>query len=278
MPNFSDILVPVDFSELSAEVLRFGLIMAEPDGATVHLMHDIEFPADTITGATIIKERMDEAYAESEREISDLERIPKAAGATIRSVILRSTDPKRSILAYADENDVDLIVLGTHGRTKAVEKLIGSTAERVLRRSPAPSIVVPPGRSRDRIDRILVPVDFSEHSARAVDRAAELARAHRARLFLLHAESDAPAEDVKARLRRLSVESAGDVDGATLVATSEPVDEAVTNTAQEHNADLILMVTHGRTGLRRAVTSNVAESVIHRAPCPVMTYRTALVE
>lgn len=278
MPTFSDILVPVDFSDQSDEVLRFGLIMAEPDGATLHLMHDIELPSDTITGATIIKERMDDAYAESERKIKYLEQIPEATGATIRSAVLRSTDPKRSILTYADENDVDLIVLGTHGQTNAVEKMIGSTAERVLRRSPAPSIVVAPGSSRDRLDSILVPVDFSEHSAHAVDHAAGLARAHRARLILLHAESDDPAEDIEAQLRRLYAESGDDVVEASFIAASEDVDEAVSNTAREHRADLILMVTHGRTGLRRAVTPNVAESVIRRAPCPVMTYRTALEE
>lgn len=277
MPVFSDILVPVDFSEASADAFRSGLVMARPNGATVHLMHDIEIPTETITGATTVKERMDEAYDESERKMDELKRIPEAQDATIRTVIQRSTEPKRSILAYADENDVDLVVMATHGRTKAAEKVLGSTAERVLRRSPSPTVVVPPGHGRDRIERILVPVDFSDVSARAADHAIEIAGAHGAQITLLHAESEDPSEAVKDRLRNLFAEHGGD-DDATFVASTEGIAEAVTKAAVEQRADLILMVTHGRTGLRRVVTSNVAESVIHRAPCPVMTYRTALEE
>lgn len=276
MPSFSHILVPVDFSEPSEQAFKFALLMARPYRSTVHVMHDIELPTETITGATIIREEMNAATDESNRQIDELEGIPAAADVDVKRTVLKSTDPKRSILTYADENDIDLIVLGTHGRTDPVEDLIGSTAERVLRRSSCPTVTVRAVRPIENIDHVLVPVDFSEYSPRAVEHAAEVAAAHDARITILHAADDDSQMEAEERLRELSDGAELDDDTADQVVSVGAVDTTIVKVAKDRKADLIVMITHGRTGLRRALTSSVAESVVRKAPCPVMTYRTAL--
>lgn len=250
--------------------------MARPRGATVHLMHNIEVPTETITGATIIREEMDEAAEESHRRMDELERLPDAADANVNRVLLKSTDPKRSILTYADENDIDLIVLGTHGRTDALEEIIGSTAERVLRRSSCPTVTVRATGTARPIEHILVPVDFSEYSPRAVGHATEVAADHNARVTIMHAADDASQSEDEERLRELGAE----LDGQTpdYIVAVGAVDDSILRIAEEQNADLIVMITHGHKGLRRALTSSVAESVVRKSPCPVMTYRRALEE
>ncbi len=275
MPKFSNVLIPVDFSDVSDDVFGFGMLLAQRHDAALHLMHDIEIPTETITGATIVKDEMKQAHADSERRLSELERLADGKSVTLTRDILHSTDPKRSILTFAGENDIDLIVLGTHGRSKTVEKVLGSTAERVLRRSPCPTVTVRPGMGRDRIDVILVPVDFSEFSAQAVKHASDLGKIHGAEVVVLHAAADPPEDDVEQRLRRLYAEhGAGEARFIVSVAPDR-IDEAVVEAAAEQDADLIVMMTHGRTGIRRALTTSVAERVVRRAPCPVMTYRIA---
>lgn len=275
MPIFSNILVPVDFSEPSERAFKLALLFARPQGATVHLMHDIELPTETITGATIIREEMEKAYARSNQKMQELEQLPEAAEVRVNRVILKSTDPKRSILTFAEENEMDLIVMGTHGRTDPLEEIIGSTAERVLRRSSCPIITVRAECPVDRLSHILVPVDFSEYSQRAVEHAAHVAEAHDARLTVLHAGADEPVDDGR-RLRELVNEARLDGRPADVVVSTDDVDDAILRVADDREADLVLMITHGRTGLRRALTRSVAESVVRKASCPVMTYRTAL--
>ena len=103
--------------------------------------------------------------------------------------------------------------------------------------------------------RILVPTDVSEPSAAALRYGTELARRFGARLYLLHVPT-------KAEARELHPHCA--------MPNGIPADEIV-QYARHHEIDLIVMGTHGCTGLTRAVLGSVAESVVRRAPCPVLT-------
>jgi nucleotide-binding universal stress UspA family protein len=134
--------------------------------------------------------------------------------------------------------------------------------------------------------RILVPTDFSETSAAALRYAIELARRFAARVYLLNVadypglagEADYPIGIVETmrnaahdRLRRLLAEQAIDdlqPDCATRIGL--PAEEIV-QFAHEHAIDLIVMGTHGREGVMRVVLGSVAETVVRRAPCPVLT-------
>jgi nucleotide-binding universal stress UspA family protein len=142
------------------------------------------------------------------------------------------------------------------------------------------------------IKRILVPVDFSDRSLQALDYAAELGRRFGAALTVLHVvEPVSPAplaygpmddagallqellrmgrrelERVAAKLRKRRVSS------ATVLRVGVPYTE-ITGTAKRSRADLIVMSTHGRTGLARALLGSVAENVVRTAMCPVLTVR-----
>jgi nucleotide-binding universal stress UspA family protein len=137
------------------------------------------------------------------------------------------------------------------------------------------------------IHTILHPTDFSRTSAQAFAVAASLARDHGARLVVLHvAEEPAlidgtglvPFDPVMYRselwekLEQLAVRAHG-VEVETRLAAENPV-AAVLNAATEVHADLVVMGTHGWTGLRRILLGSVAEAVLRQAPCPVLTVRT----
>jgi nucleotide-binding universal stress UspA family protein len=141
------------------------------------------------------------------------------------------------------------------------------------------------------VRRILVPTDFSAPSHAALDMAIELGRRFGAELTLMHAHqvpaylypegmmplsADIVADlerSIIAELGRLAARaSAAGVAATTCHSIGVAVDEIV-RAAAELPADLIVMGTHGRTGIRHALLGSVAEKVVRRAPCPVLTVR-----
>jgi nucleotide-binding universal stress UspA family protein len=134
------------------------------------------------------------------------------------------------------------------------------------------------------IDRIFVPYDFSEHAAQAVRYGEALADFYRADLVLVHVlqelmvpmeyEVEVPDVDrdaVKARAAS-ALEGVSDRDHRVLVTSGHPA-RRIVELADENEADLLVIATHGRTGLRRMLLGSVAEQVIRQAPCPVFTVK-----
>jgi nucleotide-binding universal stress UspA family protein len=139
------------------------------------------------------------------------------------------------------------------------------------------------------IKTILYPTDFSPPSGCALDMAFALARDHGARLVLLHVlppfiatETYLPPSPQECRdeawteLRQLyeSNPKARELRVATQIGEGDPARE-ILRVAADTDADLIVMGTHGRTGLRRLLMGSVAEQVLRRAPCPVLTVKGA---
>jgi universal stress protein A len=132
---------------------------------------------------------------------------------------------------------------------------------------------------------ILAPTDFSEYANQAVTAAFELAQTFEAKLSLLHVievpayaiEVALPLEELERDARRelallLPAADAAHVEVTRLVNMGVPY-QRIVETATAESVDLIIMATHGRTGLRHLVLGSVAERVVRLAPCPVLTIR-----
>lgn len=134
--------------------------------------------------------------------------------------------------------------------------------------------------------KIIFPTDFSSLSDAALAHATSLARDTGAMLLIVHVEEPAvaygggemyyglPEPSVEAQLKMLHavVPADPEVPFEHRLLTGAPAD-AIVQLAAEEYADLIVMATHGRTGLRRLLMGSVAEEVIRHAPCPVLTVR-----
>ncbi len=139
------ILVPVDFSEASEVALRYGKAFAEAFGAQLHVMHVFEepvVPAWTTEGyipalQSVREELEKRARQKLEETLSDDER-----GKFDAQLVLKTGTPFVEIVRYARENDIDLIVIGTHGRGPIAHILLGSVADRVVRKAPCPVLTV----------------------------------------------------------------------------------------------------------------------------------------
>lgn len=144
------VLVPTDFSETSDVALKYGKAFAAAFGATLHVVHIIEEPygqpwaveAYGFSLAALQDEWIKEAKGRMEKILTDEERTSlKAVTTTVLG------HPVMEIQRYAKDNNIDLIVMGTHGRGPLGHVVMGSVAERLVRKSPCPVLTV---RSEER--------------------------------------------------------------------------------------------------------------------------------
>jgi nucleotide-binding universal stress UspA family protein len=203
--------------------------------------------------------------------------------------------PSEEVIAAAQAEDADLIILGTRGKSGLAHVLLGSTAERVIRMAPCPVLAVPLPKSEDPVgqgtalDRILVPTDLSECSFEAVHYARIVASQAKASIELLHIiepasygidftiESSDEREQKRKRatekLEALSSELAAAGIAVTRSLCGGGPADAILETAARSHSDLIVMGTHGRRGLSHMWAGSVTEAVLRRGHCPVLAVR-----
>jgi nucleotide-binding universal stress UspA family protein len=224
------------------------------------------------------------------------------AGASARyDLVVPVGDPAGQILAHADALDADLVVLATQGASGVAKFVFGSVAERVLRTSPRPVLVVPPAvadgpmRTLGAMQEVLAPIDFHEHAEADARLAHRVARASHARLRLLHVigGGDASrwtvlrqsiaaqfeealggsrarqAESAQAALERLA-EALGGTPGPTLEVVEGPAAEQIARVADRADVDLIVLGLRGEPGLLGARVGAVAYRVLCASPVPVL--------
>jgi len=211
-------------------------------------------------------------------------------------VVVRGISPPDEILRYAEENDVSLIVMGTCGRSALGRFFFGSTAEKVVRHSHCPVLTVLEEPTEyietGKYDRILLPTDYSDTSKKAFPWAVSLAEIHNAELVFFHAiEESIPPQYYAAGIsslfeldRELKKRATRALDDFIKEAKSDKIktkkvvvegksDEEIMKYAEENNVDLIVMASHGHSGIERVLLGSTTERVVRKAPCPVLTVK-----
>jgi nucleotide-binding universal stress UspA family protein len=280
------VLHPTDFSDGARRALELAVDLAVEHGATLHLfhavlLHGIEDPARKTEELDALAETT-RLMASRATEVQGHE--PRIAVETSHA---RGVFAAESILARATEIGPDLIVMGTHGRSGLSKLLMGSTAEKVLRHATCSVVTVRPDihASRGPFRSLLVPVDFSESSGRALDAARKMAPD--TTLHLHHVVEPIPpiyySGDVTSMLAldgglRNRVEEklrewSGDHPRARLHITEGSPAAEIVRVAEQIPADLIVMSTRGLTGLEHVLVGSVTERVCRLAKVPVLTVR-----
>jgi nucleotide-binding universal stress UspA family protein len=144
MPVFHRILVATDFSDCSGAALQYGRALARQSGATLHLLHVTQIPvaAASLEGYVALAPDLQREAAASARR--DLEALVGADEAVLHvsTPIAGFETPVQAILDYAEREQIDLLVVGTHGRRGLAHVLLGSVAEALVRRAPCPVLTV----------------------------------------------------------------------------------------------------------------------------------------
>lgn len=286
------ILYPTDFSLSSLHALSHALLLAEQHDAELDLLHarvlheDDPAPHDFPEPAEILRRLFELADSELQQQLG-LERVHAV---TLKEVSRRGYSAPEVILGYQEESDADLIVMSTHGRRGVGRFFLGSVTEAVLRHAGCPVLTLRAGKTPPEvagIDRILVPLDFSEPSREALVHARELARSFGATIQLLYVVQitshpyfyvptqveiwEKRRKCAADELEKLSREVLGDsVPHETHVAEGRPASE-IADFAEKNGSDLVVIATHGLSGLERVLLGSTTAEVVRSVDCPVFT-------
>jgi universal stress protein A len=142
--SLKKILVPIDFSEYSKKALRYAHRFAEQFSASLTLLYVVEptvYPADFSFGQVGFPNVEDELRKKGEEELKAM--IAEIVGDQVPSeAVVKTGLPFIEVTSYAAEQDIDLIIVATHGHTGVEHILFGSTAEKIVRKAPCPVLVV----------------------------------------------------------------------------------------------------------------------------------------
>jgi nucleotide-binding universal stress UspA family protein len=296
------ILCPVDFSEASQHAIEHAIAVARWYKASITALHVYNPIFMPIPGLPPPESRV--SAPELKRLHSEATRCFEgaiASGVAV-DVIVDAGPPAARILDRSDTAHSDLIVMGTHGAGGFEHLLLGSVAEKVLRRASCPVLTVPPQtRSTSALPfkRLLCAIDFSDSSLRGLELAVSLAKESKAALTLLHVIEwpwheppppvleDLPSDQAAAlaefrryvqeraseRLRSLMPdEEEGRSGTEPLVVHGKPYIE-ILRVATDVRADLIVMGVHGRNAADVMLFGSTTNQIVRRATCPVLTLR-----
>jgi nucleotide-binding universal stress UspA family protein len=277
-----NILMATDFSNCSDRALRYALGIAQRYGATLHLFHWIDPAVYLCAGPGAIQAARDACR----RDIQGLDTELHAKGlfGNIRDHVLVEDGELFEILPrVTSEQAIDLIVIGTHGRTGWNKLILGSVAERIFRQAPCPVLTVGPCVTQSQLESggphdILLPVDFSSECEAAAPFAFSLAEKYGSRLTLLHVlkhGSEKTQDQTKTRLRDLAEFHEAAMDRTALLVTIGPPADSILGVALEKKADLIVLGVRAHQSLSDRLTWPNAYRIVCDSPCPVLTARTA---
>jgi len=301
------IMVPLDGSAPAETALPAAVALAHATGRGLLLL-GVAVPPTRLSGLGWPQAALVEPVSWWPLELADYEGYLAGVAARLQpsglpvEILLRQGDPATEILAeVADNPALHTIAMATHGRSGVARTVLGSVAERIIQAAPVPVLLVRSGSplvagAPPAYQRILVPLDGSPFAAQALDSATDLAERTGATLLLLtvlpplqtlsfaeaglrpywsEAARIAAADSATLALTTTAVrlESQG-LAVRTLLRHGSPAAEIV-HCATDEAADLIVLATHGRSGLPRLWLGSVALGVVRSATQPVLTMRPA---
>ncbi len=256
---YNEILVPTDGSKVAERAGTVAVQMAELFGANL----------------TVVSVREPGNEKRAKQAVRNIEETATEAGITPQTEIIddEETAIHRAIIDFTEEHAIDVIVMGTHGRTGIGRFLLGSVAEQILQESPIPIVTVHEDTVIDfEVDNVLVPTDGSEGAEAATEHAIDLVTEVGGTLHALHVTSGGPDKE---SLPTANVREQGEAAGVNVITATRSgrPHEAIAGYTAEAGIDVVVMGTHGRTGLRRYLLGSVTERTVRFSPVPVVSVK-----
>jgi nucleotide-binding universal stress UspA family protein len=270
------ILIPTDFSKYADLAIEAGAQIAKKNNAEIVLLHMLELPGqsnDALTGETSIpaimlfKNKADET-------LKDIKNRPYLKGIPIKEVVLLDNASK-GITNYSNQNDIDLIIMGSHGSSGFEEIFVGTNTEKVVRLSNTPVLIIKNKTNELDIKKIVFASDFSKEIKKPFLELLKFVNIFNAKLKLVmictpnNFKSTLAAE----RIMTEFVAEFDMPDYSMEIYNDTNIEKGITNYADAKKADLIALCTHGRTALIHFFNGSISEDLVNHTTRPVITFK-----
>ncbi len=284
MGRYRRILVAVDGSESSRNAFRQACKIALNDKTWLTVITTIPSYEDLYQMPSIREKVSMALRAEGDKIVAEIKKIAAEEDAFIKTIIEEGT-PFDTIIDTAEEGNYDLIVMGRHGMKPIEKALVGSVTARVIGNSQR-DVLVFPLNSEIGWKNIMLVTDGSKYSLRATDKAINIAESYGGEMTAVSVvdvteefQTEAPeaVDKLIEEAKRIvgEVKKKAEAHGIKiepLVREGEAY-RVITDLAKKLASDVIVMGSHGRTGIKRLLMGSVTEKVIGYAPCPVLVIR-----
>lgn len=287
MVMFKKILCPIDFSEASRQTLQYAKALAETFESELSLLHVSPNISEAYTA--LMPDFPTFGLQKEDDLVSQFSGFADDWAGKLKKVI-RTGMPDTEILKYAERDQSDLIIIGAKGHSNFERLLLGSIGEKVIRNSHRPVLTVHSKPRGLRINKILAPIDFSPLSYAVLPTVATLAEKFKAEINLLHIVEMGHHINTKGQVKEYNYFERVKERLEEQWKLPKEFDQieikkfvrhhvgsagyGILEFAQDWDIDLIVMATHGRSGLNKVFMGSVAEKVIRIAPCPVLSIRS----
>jgi nucleotide-binding universal stress UspA family protein len=295
---FNRILVPLDGSELAERALEPALKIGRRQKGEVILLRvpvykQVMVPSTAGYAYLASDQSFEEQEVASEAYLKEVQRLKSKPGLTIRTKVVGG-DIAGTIVDTAVEEKADLIVMTTHGYSGFTRWMLGSVTERLLRGSPCPVLVI---RHEEPLANAVITLDGSQLAEAALEPGLEMARLFESNVTLLRVDQGEKLSSVELGLLEMARSGLGkdvaQVEGDQVkrylqnianeyetpelkiniaITTGAPA-QGILEFIEPRPIDLIIMATHGLTGLRRWVYGSVTEKVMRNANCAMLIVR-----
>ena len=275
------ILVPVDFSHRSFSALVLAAEIAKRSKAQIHLVHVLANPFLMVTSPEAYPLPALEMSAQydflgkleksSQANLKRLKDKPPLKGMKVETKIITGSSVYKEILNYAERTGPVLIVMGTNGTREFTDIFLGTNAERIIRFTAIPVLVVGSKLKKPEISKIVFPSLFNEDTDKVFPFVKDFAKLFKAKIHLLRIntkEDFVPTSQVVDKIRSFTKRHKGSYEIA--VKDAYEVDEGIVSYAKEVKADMIALGVHRRRGPSRFFTDRITEGVLRLTGLPVL--------
>lgn len=270
------ILVPTDFSKMADNALNVAAQLARRHHAEIFLLHTLELPYTQIDAMSSHSELPEALFFMklADKRFKEVLRRDNLQDITVHRVV-EFDETLSGILESCKKNDIDLIIMGSHGVSGLREMFIGSNTEKVVRSSKIPVLAIKKEHETFEINHFVFASDFSKSSEQTYKQAVELAEAFDAKLHLLMVNTPNKFMRTQEANKRIGkfIASSHFKNYKVHIYNDDAVETGILNFSQDINADLIGISTHGRQGIAHFLNGSISEDVVNHAERPVITFK-----
>lgn len=270
------ILVPTDFSEHAGYALKAAAQIARKNNGEIILLHMLELPhqaSDAVGSGHDLPEIMffKNSAINKLEELMDEEYLD---GIKV-SEIIQFDMTFDGIMKISDKNQIDLIVMGSHGASGFKEMFIGSNAEKVVRNSNVPVLIIKKDEKDFNVKKFVFASDFSDEIKKPFSKVVEFANKFGTELLLvtINTPSSFKPTHIAQEMMDTFLADFSINNHSTHIYSDVNIESGVLNFVKSNNADLIGMCTHGRKGLAHFFNGSISEDLVNHATHPVITFK-----
>jgi nucleotide-binding universal stress UspA family protein len=270
------ILVPTDFSKEAEYALKVAAQLANAYGSEIYLLHLLELPVQEVDALNTYSELPSAMFFMelAQQKLDDLMDSNYLEGLKVH-VTIKPDSATNGIIEKCKEHQINMIVMGSHGTSGLQELFVGSIAEKVVRVSEIPVMVIKKDHDDFDVEDFVFASDFKKESKRTYIQAIELARLFDSKIHLLMVNTPNQfMTSADANKRILEFVKGTRFENYTInIYNDKSIEAGILNFSKEVDADLIGMSTHGRQGLLHFFNGSIGEDIVNHAKRPVVTFK-----